>query len=78
MLRCSRASLQVNLVSGRCIVPTTSVASQTISVKVKQAPRLRWRRVVFKISGVALAGSSSGNFDPKVRLGYCFVCVVSH
>lgn len=67
----------MNLVLDRCIVPTAGLASQAVSVKVKQAPCLRWRRVVFKISGVALAGSGSDNFDPKVRLGYCFIFVGS-
>ncbi|CAM8949245.1 unnamed protein product [Rhodiola kirilowii] len=46
--------------------PTANLVSQALSVRVKQTPRLRWRRVVFKISGVALAGSGSNNFDPKV------------
>lgn len=35
-------------------------------VKAKSSPR--WRRVVFKISGVALASSGNNNIDPKVNL----------
>uniref|UniRef100_A0A7N0UA99 UMP kinase n=1 Tax=Kalanchoe fedtschenkoi TaxID=63787 RepID=A0A7N0UA99_KALFE len=52
----------------RYSVATANPVSPLLNVRMKQAPRLRWRRVVFKISGVALAGTGSGsnNFDPEV------------
>lgn len=34
--------------------------------KVKSAPSIKWRRVVFKISGAALAGAAPNNVDSKV------------
>ncbi|KAL3642649.1 hypothetical protein CASFOL_013464 [Castilleja foliolosa] len=42
-------------------------AVEVISVK-KSLTNLRWRRVVFKISGGALAGTSPNNIDPKVAM----------
>ncbi|KAF6146790.1 hypothetical protein GIB67_007504 [Kingdonia uniflora] len=38
------------------------------NLKSKSSPNPRWRRVVFKISGAALAGNGSQNIDPKVAL----------
>ncbi|XP_023913355.1 uncharacterized protein LOC112024934 [Quercus suber] len=36
------------------------------NVKSKSMSNPRWRRVVFKVSGVALAGTGPNNIDPKV------------
>ncbi|KAM3689417.1 hypothetical protein ACB098_09G046000 [Castanea mollissima] len=36
------------------------------NVKSKSISNPRWRRVVFKVSGVALAGTGPNNIDPKV------------
>ncbi|XP_050228741.1 uridylate kinase PUMPKIN, chloroplastic [Mercurialis annua] len=43
-------------------------ASQTATVKSKSICNTRWRRVVLKISGVALAGTGPNNIDPKVMM----------
>lgn len=43
-----------------------SSGGQLNSMKPKPMSNLRWRRVVFKISGAALKGSGTGNIDPKV------------
>ncbi|PRQ54073.1 putative UMP kinase [Rosa chinensis] len=32
----------------------------------QKSKRLKWRRVVFKVSGAALAGTAANNIDPKV------------
>lgn len=47
----------------------TSPASQ-----MNKQPKicLKWRRVVFKISGAALAGTAANNIDPKV------ICIASN
>ncbi|XP_047316561.1 uncharacterized protein LOC124920176 [Impatiens glandulifera] len=51
---------------------TASPGSQLTIVKPKplsnQQPPPRWRRVVFKISGAALAGAGGHNIDPKVAM----------
>ncbi|KAL0333430.1 UNVERIFIED_CONTAM: Uridylate kinase [Sesamum angustifolium] len=52
---------------------TNSPGGQINSVKSKPSNSLRWRRVVFKISGAALAGSAPNsvdpnNIDPKVAM----------
>lgn len=39
---------------------------QVNNVKSKSISNPRWRRVVFKVSGVALAGTGPNNIDPKV------------
>ncbi|PQM42349.1 uncharacterized protein Pyn_18722 [Prunus yedoensis var. nudiflora] len=36
--------------------------------KVKSAPSIKWRRVVFKISGAALAGTAPNNVDSKLAM----------
>ncbi|KAM0981492.1 hypothetical protein ACFX13_014847 [Malus domestica] len=36
--------------------------------KVKSAPTIKWRRVVFKISGAALAGAAPNNVDSKLAM----------
>ncbi|VVA09360.1 PREDICTED: UMP kinase [Prunus dulcis] len=36
--------------------------------KVKSAPSIKWRRVVFKISGAALAGAAPNNVDSKLAM----------
>lgn len=38
------------------------------NLKLKAQPTPRWRRVVFKISGAALAGTGPHNIDPKVAM----------
>ncbi|KAK1554954.1 hypothetical protein Q3G72_019596 [Acer saccharum] len=52
--------------SKRYIAATPSPTGQITIMKPKSSPR--WRRVVFKISGVALAGSGHNNIDPKVAM----------
>ncbi|CAA2970465.1 UMP kinase [Olea europaea subsp. europaea] len=47
---------------------TASPGSQIVNVKLKPSTNLRWRRVVFKISGAALAGTAPNNIDPKVAM----------
>ncbi|CAI9783129.1 unnamed protein product [Fraxinus pennsylvanica] len=47
---------------------TASPSSQIVTVKSKPSTNLRWRRVVFKISGAALAGTAPNNIDPKVAM----------
>ncbi|KAM7464290.1 hypothetical protein LguiA_032411 [Lonicera macranthoides] len=48
---------------------TSNPSGQINNVKSKSTTNPRWRRVVFKISGAALAGSgSSDNIDPKVAM----------
>ncbi|CAI0410764.1 unnamed protein product [Linum tenue] len=44
---------------------TPSSSALANSLKSKSMPNLKWRRVVFKISGAALAGNCQ-NIDPKV------------
>ncbi|GFP94433.1 uridylate kinase [Phtheirospermum japonicum] len=53
--------------SARLGTLTASPAGQVISVR-KSLTNLRWRRVVFKISGGALAGTTPNNIDPKVAM----------
>ncbi|XP_058204121.1 uncharacterized protein LOC131318412 [Rhododendron vialii] len=45
---------------------TPSPGGQTVNIKSKSLTNPRWRRVVFKISGAALAGTVPQNIDPKV------------
>ncbi|XP_065855446.1 uncharacterized protein [Euphorbia lathyris] len=47
---------------------TASPVSQTNNIKAKSMTNTRWRRVVLKISGVALAGTGPNNIDPKVMM----------
>ncbi|WCJ34391.1 aspartate/glutamate/uridylate kinase family protein [Euphorbia peplus] len=47
---------------------TASPISQTDNIKAKSMTNTRWRRVVLKISGIALAGSGPNNIDPKVMM----------
>lgn len=47
---------------------TSSAGGQIVSLKSKSTTNPRWRRVVFKISGAALAGTGSHNIDPKVAM----------
>ncbi|CAK7343350.1 unnamed protein product [Dovyalis caffra] len=44
----------------------TSPVGQTNNMKPKSISKTRWRRVILKISGVALAGTGPNNIDPKV------------
>lgn len=43
-----------------------SPGGQINNVKLKATTSARWRRVVLKISGSALAGTAPQNIDPKV------------
>jgi len=45
---------------------TSGSAAFANSLKTKPVTNLKWRRVVFKISGSALAGNCQ-NIDPKVQ-----------
>ncbi|KAI4371347.1 hypothetical protein MLD38_019594 [Melastoma candidum] len=48
------------------VAPCT--ADPLVTVKSKSTSNPRWRRVVFKISGAALASSGQNNIDPKVTM----------
>lgn len=61
----------MNLSMGRPGTSSTSPGGQVMSVKPKSSS-LRWRRVVFKVSGAALAGTAPNNMDPKVYYQPCF------
>lgn len=56
----------MELFLGRLGTVVSSPGSQINSMKVKPSHNLRWRRVVLKISGAALAGSAPNNIEPKV------------
>lgn len=43
-----------------------SSGGQLNSLKSKSLSNVRWRRVIFKISGAALTVSATCNIDPKV------------
>lgn len=58
--------LMMDLFLGRLGTIANSPDGQINSMKLKPSNNLRWRRVVFKISGAALAGSAPNNIDPKV------------
>ena len=45
---------------------TASSGGQLNNMKPKSTSNPKWRRVIFKISGGALAGSAPNNLDPKV------------
>ncbi|GMP84708.1 hypothetical protein CsSME_00038133 [Camellia sinensis var. sinensis] len=47
---------------------TPSPVGQMNNMKSKSSTNPRWRRVVFKISGAALAGNGSHNIDPKATM----------
>lgn len=49
-------------------VAASSPGASMNNLKLKAQPTPRWRRVVFKISGAALAGTSPHNIDPKVAM----------
>ncbi|KAK6126358.1 hypothetical protein DH2020_039930 [Rehmannia glutinosa] len=59
-----------NRQSKRLGIGTTpnSPGGQINNIKSKPSNNLRWRRVVFKISGATLAGSAPNNIDPKVAM----------
>ncbi|KAF5473769.1 hypothetical protein F2P56_005730 [Juglans regia] len=50
----------------RSTIAMPGPVGQVNNVKPKSISNPRWRRVVFKVSGVALAGSGPNNIDPKV------------
>lgn len=54
--------------SKRCTTATSSPVGQITNIKPKSMSNPRWRRVVFKISGAALAGTGPNNIDPKVAM----------
>ncbi|KAK9290436.1 hypothetical protein L1049_008606 [Liquidambar formosana] len=54
--------------SKRYAITTPSPVGQINNVKSKSMSNPRWRRVVFKISGAALAGTGPNNIDPKVAM----------
>ncbi|KAJ9559164.1 hypothetical protein OSB04_013778 [Centaurea solstitialis] len=47
---------------------TSSPSCQMTTIKPKPITNARWRRVVFKISGASLTGTSSHSVDPKVAM----------
>ncbi|CAH9110027.1 unnamed protein product [Cuscuta epithymum] len=42
--------------------------AQVNNIKLKSSGGPRWRRVIFKISGAALSGTTQNNIDPKVAM----------
>lgn len=52
--------------SKRSAIAIPSPVGQGTNVKPKSIANTRWRRVVFKVSGVALAGTGPNNIEPKV------------
>lgn len=48
--------------------PIAGPGGQINNMKLKSSGGPRWRRVVFKISGAALAGTTQNNIDPKVHM----------
>ncbi|GAV63814.1 AA_kinase domain-containing protein/Myb_DNA-bind_4 domain-containing protein [Cephalotus follicularis] len=54
--------------SKRYSTTSSSPVGQTTNMKIKSVSNPKWRRVVFKISGVALAGTGPNNIDPKVAM----------
>lgn len=59
------------LISGICL---DRYGTGTVNIKSKSLTNPRWRRVVFKISGAALAGTVPQNIDPKVCFKL-FTCI---
>ncbi|KAL0555397.1 hypothetical protein IC582_009342 [Cucumis melo] len=55
-------------ISKRYVLPAPNTAGQINNVKPKAVTSPRWRRVVFKISGTALAGTGPNNIDSKVAM----------
>lgn len=47
----------------------------TITDNGTSKPSYRWRRVLLKVSGEALAGDQAQNIDPKVRIGKLLTCL---
>ncbi|KAI4364221.1 hypothetical protein MLD38_020343 [Melastoma candidum] len=76
----SATNEQTDSIAGTCeasAVPVrqskrTTAAPCTTSpltiVKSRIEPNPKWRRVVFKVSGAALAGPDQGNIDPKIAI----------
>ncbi|KAJ0480932.1 putative UMP kinase transcription factor Trihelix family [Helianthus annuus] len=54
--------------SKRYMTATSSGSGQITNMEAKSVTSPRWRRVVFKISGAALAGTGSQSTDPKVAM----------
>ncbi|XP_030453766.1 uncharacterized protein LOC115675302 [Syzygium oleosum] len=54
--------------SKRYAVATSCQGTPVNNMKSKSLSNPRWRRVVFKISGAALAGTGQNNIDPKVAM----------
>ncbi|KAJ9181468.1 hypothetical protein P3X46_009596 [Hevea brasiliensis] len=54
--------------SKRYATTTACPVGQTNNIKSKSMCNARWRRVVLKISGVALTGAGPNNIDPKVMV----------
>ncbi|PWA65212.1 Aspartate/glutamate/uridylate kinase [Artemisia annua] len=52
----------------RYTTATSNPSGPITNMDQKPVTNTRWRRVVFKISGDALAGTDSGNIDPKVAM----------
>ncbi|KAB5552317.1 hypothetical protein DKX38_009628 [Salix brachista] len=60
------SSVSVPRQSKRYANTIASPVGQTNNMKPKSLSKTRWRRVILKISGVALAGTGPNNIDPKV------------
>ncbi|KAL2322334.1 hypothetical protein Fmac_026713 [Flemingia macrophylla] len=58
--------MTIQICNGRYGLATPRTRGQANNMKSKALSNLRWRRLVLKVSGVALTGSDTCNIDPKV------------
>ncbi|KAF8042545.1 hypothetical protein BT93_A1008, partial [Corymbia citriodora subsp. variegata] len=63
--------------SKRYAVVTPCQGNPVNNIKSKSLSSPRWRRVVFKISGAALAGTGQNNIDPKVAMAIAREVVIA-
>lgn len=66
--KCTGASTSMHRQPKRYAMATASPVGQLNNIKSKLSTNPRWRRVVFKISGAAIAGTAPHNIDPKVPM----------
>ncbi|XP_062002596.1 uridylate kinase PUMPKIN, chloroplastic-like [Rosa rugosa] len=46
----------------------SAITSPVTQINKQPKISLKWRRVVFKVSGAALAGTAANNIDPKITM----------
>lgn len=63
----------ISIYLGRYSVGTPGSLGQVNNMKSKPISNSKWQRVVFKISGAALAGNGPHNIDPKVCCKIFFI-----